>query len=134
MEAPLLCFGDELNAADRVSAKCEEVVVSAYAIEVQNFRPYLGEQTFFVILRRLERLAQLGPRRARSRQSSTVELAVGSQRERVDDHKGGRNDELRQLVLQKRAQVPGGRRTRVIGYNVSNQPSLRSRILASDNH
>ncbi len=100
--------GDHLGGQQGVPAELEEVVQRADPGGFEQVRPHRGDELLDLAGRRLpggggRGLLGLGQRRA-------VDLAVGQQREPVEDDEAGRDHVVRQHVQQGRAQLGGGRR------------------------
>ena len=73
-----------------VAAQLEEVVVNAHALESENFTPDAGEDLFVCRLR----CDILGAKQVRwlgSRQGVSVNLGVGSERQRIECHERARH-------------------------------------------
>ncbi|RPK91046.1 hypothetical protein EES47_07140 [Streptomyces sp. ADI98-12] len=89
--------GDDLEGEDRIAAEVEEVVVRADLPGVQHLGPDPGEDPLGGGPGRgAGPVGAVGVGRAGGGQGEPVELAVGGQRQRVQDHQGRRDHELRQ--------------------------------------
>ncbi len=89
--------GDDLEGEDRVAAEVEEVVVGADLAGVQHLGPDRGEGPLGGGPGRgAGPVAAVGGGRCGGGQGAPVQLAVGGQRQRVQDHESGRDHELRQ--------------------------------------
>src|SRR5579875_619630 len=95
VDTGLAHFRDDLQTLNRSTAQVEEVVVDAHFIDTQYFGPdvrqqFLRRRAWSLILR-----LQIGTHAFRSRQRSTINLAVWCDGQRIYEDKRGRNHLLR---------------------------------------
>ena len=82
----------QLDRQDAVAAQLKEIVVNADLGKPEN----LGKQRTQQFLLRRARRTQHLRRNLRLRQSPPVQLAVGRERKRIENHKGRRHHVVRQ--------------------------------------
>ncbi|PTC36733.1 hypothetical protein CLJ1_2811 [Pseudomonas paraeruginosa] len=116
---------DHLDGNDRVAAKFEEVVVQADAAKLQHIRPDRRQALLQLAARRgIILLQTAGVRRG---QGTPVQLAVGRQRQALEEQQVGGHHVLRQARLQGLAQriaQRGGVAWRRLRHDIADQ--LRS--------
>jgi hypothetical protein len=95
---------DDLQAADRIAAQREEVVRNTHPLEAKHLPPDPGEQPLVGRARRHEATLQLRRWRQRRGQRFAVELAVGVQRQCVEQHERRRHHIVGQPGLEVAAQ------------------------------
>ena len=118
-----------------VTAEGKEVLAGPHPIEPQDLLPDPRHHLFHRCPRRDE-----GGRlrlQVRHRQSLAVHLAVGGQREGLEDHPHARHHVLRQMVAEHppkglRLGLPLGRSLH--GHHVGHQPLVSGRVLARQDH
>ncbi|RMR57128.1 hypothetical protein ALP83_200136 [Pseudomonas syringae pv. actinidiae] len=104
LDALALGAGDDLQAEDRVAAQFEEVVGAADLFQFQYVRPYGGELFLDLADRRGVALFD----HARFGQGALVELAVGGQRQAVQQHDLSGHHVVGQACSQLLAQAVDG--------------------------
>ncbi|CAB5633874.1 Uncharacterised protein [Pseudomonas aeruginosa] len=116
---------DHLDGNDRVAAKFEEVVVQADAAKLQHIRPDRRQALLQLAARRGIVLLQAAG--VRGGQGAPVQLAVGRQRQTLEEQQVGGHHVLRQARLQGLAQrvaQRGGVAWRRLRHDIADQ--LRS--------
>src|SRR5207237_8276485 len=110
------------HGQERMPAQLEEVVVAAYALQVQQLGPQLSQRGLHLPYRRFVAPPRIGSR-LRRRQRLAIQLAIGRQRQLLQPHIRGRHHVLRQTRRQIPPQrlrsgsvVPPFRRPRVVGH------------------
>ncbi|GAA2421749.1 hypothetical protein GCM10010388_06210 [Streptomyces mauvecolor] len=95
--------GDDLDGADGVAADGEEVVVDADPVQAQDLGVHAGQDLLGVAARR----AVLAAGELGLRQRLAVQLAVGHQRQPVEDDEGGGDHEVGQPLRGEGPEVGG---------------------------
>ena len=130
--------GDHAGGQERVAAQVEEVVVSAHPVDAPVHAEDLGEGAGHQRLRRRPRSDEGRPGAGarivvRSRQGGAVHLAVGVERQLLEQHEGGRHHVAGQPGAEEATEVlpvHAGARRRLPGHRVGHQAALAGPILA----
>src|SRR4051795_8126492 len=77
----------QLDDAQRAAARLEEVVVDAHRRKIENLFPDRANTAFEVVARRQESLVR-ALNSLRRRQGGAIDLAVGGERQGVEQHEG----------------------------------------------
>src|SRR5262249_60311193 len=110
-------------------AEFKEIVVNADLWQPQ----YFGKQpTQQLLMWRARRTYDLR-RKLRLRQGATVELAIGRERKRVENHKGRRHHVVRQHTGNMRVQCSRIERRTREGHHIANEP-LVAALIFTRNH
>ncbi len=122
---------DQLDRQQRVAAQLEEVVVAPDVVEFQQRLPDAGDGAFHSALRG----GVVSPRQGvgiRRGQGFAVELAVGGQRELVQQHEGAGHHVFGQAQQQMVAQFSGTEFA--LGDHVGHQAFVTGLVFTGDNH
>ena len=113
--------------------RLEEIVLDPGALDPENLGPDPAQRLLGGSARRdiLGRHLRADVRR---RQGLAIDLAVGGQRQRIQDHERRRNHVVGQLPLQRRPQRRRGRLRPVAPRHISNEPLVAGAILARQDH
>ncbi len=99
--------GDHLGCQQRMAAQLEEVIAQPYPLDLEHFTPDRRQLLFESAARR--HIGLLQQRRIGSRQGLAVELAVGGQRQRRQQHEMSRHHVVGQMPFQVIAQFQAQR-------------------------
>ncbi|PMQ07617.1 hypothetical protein PseAD21_27875 [Pseudomonas sp. AD21] len=123
---------DHAHRQQRVAAKFKEVIMATDPLDVQHVGPDLRQCGFQCALRRGvltgEQRGQIG-----FRQRLAIDLAIGSQRQRVETDERRRHHVLRQLRRQVLAQFSDAQRFALPGV-IRHQPGLARLVLTGQQH
>ena len=123
----LVQFEHQRQRRQRVAAAGEEVVVGAQRFAPQHIAPDRQHRVFGRRLRVADRALRDGVLAGR-RQRAAVDLAVGGQRHRIEEHERRRQHRFRQTPRQTRAQRSG---IDAIGdHRIRHQPAVAGAVLA----
>ncbi len=126
-------LAEDLDAADRVAAQVEEVVVPPHPGQPQHPGPDAGQQLLGARQWRLELVVQHGPFTVGSGQCGAVDLGPRGERQRVQEDEDARHHVLRQPPAQPAAQLGGGR-CPLAGHQVADQVRAAGLVLADHHH
>ncbi len=119
--------GDDLHGQERVAAEREEAVVRPHPLHAQHLRPHRGQHP----LGAGPRLRVLpGARGVRGRERAPVGLAVGVQRQPLQEDEGGRHHVLREPLAEPRPQLRAREHGSLRGRRVRDQAHLAGDVLA----
>ncbi|KPB13562.1 Uncharacterized protein AC518_0211 [Pseudomonas syringae pv. syringae] len=122
---------DEHHRQQRMAAQFEEVIIPTDPFDRQYVRPDRCQQGLDFALRGF--ITTIDQRlRIRRRQRLAIELAVGSQRQRIELHVGCRHHVVRQRALQVVAQVFDV--DRLLRCDISHQTLVAGNILTAQHH
>ncbi len=131
-QPPPVCPCHELDRQDRIPAELEEIVPRPHAVQLEDFRPDFGEDSLFIARR--GDITVLASRAVGFGKGAPVDLAVGGERKRIEEHKGRWNHIVRQLLLEALTQFAGVRGAAGPGDHVGREPLRRSLAAACENH
>src|SRR5439155_27259539 len=93
-----------LSEVKRAAAEIKEIVVQLDLLDVQHRLPNRGDVLSEFGPRPPTRALRLLPQGGRRWERPTIDLAVGGQRQRIEQHEYGRHHVVRELCLQKATQ------------------------------
>ena len=121
---------DQLHRQQRMAAELEEMVLATDPLHAQHFAPERGQGGLGVAKRRLVVTADEGVGR-RLRQRTTIQFAVGRNREFFQVHIGRRNHVVGQQRLQMQAHLVGfGRRLASLQAEIGHQAFFPRAVFA----
>src|SRR6185312_15024616 len=125
-----------LGGDQRVPSQVPEVVVDPHAVYLQHRAPDGGDLLLERRARRVE--FPFGAHRLGGGQSASVELAVGGERQGVEEDPGGRHHGGGQTAGQPLAQLPGADAADDVGvsgsHDVSDEAAVACGVLAHHHH
>src|SRR5215472_183996 len=121
---------NQLYGADAVAPKLKEVVIDPYPSDPEGLGKKRAEDLF---LRRSGRAPTGGGAKVRSRQRLAIQLAVGSQRQSIQQHDGCRHHVPGQTFAKIAPQDGSISALTASGHNVAHQTLLAGAILSSHN-
>ena len=108
-----------------MAAEVEEIVVDADTLDAEDLAQISASSSSVGVRGATNALSNSGRVRSGRRQCPAVDLAVGQQRQGIEQHEDRRDHVVGQLVLEKAAQLVGGG----IGDHIRDQPLLSRRVL-----
>ncbi len=126
-------LAEHLDAADRVAAQVEEVVVPAHPLDPEHRAPDACQQLLQGALRRHELLGQHRPFAVGCGQRAAVHLALRGERQRVQEDEDPRHHVRRQPLAEPVAQL-AGRGRRAAGHQVADQVRALSQVVPDGHH
>ncbi len=116
--------GNHLGGQERVTAQLEKVVVDPDSFPLEDLFPGLRDQGLGFCTGRSVRLAGGDDLCVGIGQRVAIDLAVGGERQGVEEDEGRGNHRLGERVLEPAAEFGGGRRRVVVGNEIGDQLSI----------
>ena len=117
-----------------MAPQLKEVVVNADLIELEDFSPNFSEDLLHRSSRGGVGIVQLGSAVIESWQRFAVELAVGGERQRIEEHKGRGHHVVGELLLEKSAQVVGRRVGADSGDGIGDEAVVSRCVFSCEHH